>query len=365
MDKQAALKQIYEHDFVPLLEENLQALEAEFQRNKTILTVDLVSAFREMCQLIKNMQDRNEKAPIGYIHFSMLRTSILDQTYLYVIEAYSDEWYFDQVNCTVTYDASWAFRSIASIIDVLDQKRKPYIRLLNRADVERMVWSSSHYFHQFIATLLRLAVHQMIEMPEYQSIQKAKCLFIRIGEFKDQSEQVYIEDLVPLHENDLKQRLLDEGETEHPFENVKGATLRDLRMVEKDLRYSDFGMGDFSNSQFRNCVLLGTTWRNANLRDVDFSGSILSDADFSGSDLRGVHFYAVKGNVFREGSYRTGLLGIRFTNANLDGVNLVGAHFGEQVDFKGASMQGTMLSKSNQEHFRLSPSQLQMVQWVD
>ncbi|MGG4213886.1 pentapeptide repeat-containing protein [Paenibacillus sp. FSL L8-0638] len=365
MDKQAALKQIYEHDFVPLLEENLQALESEFQQNKTILTADLVSAFREMCQLIKNMQDRNEKAPLGYIHFSMLRTSILDQMYLYVIEAYSDEWYFDQVNCTVTYDASWAFRSLVSIIDVLDQKRKPYIGLLNRSDVERMVLSASHYFHQFVATLLRLAVHQMIEMPEYQSIQKAKCLFIRTGEFKDQSEQVYVEDLTPIHENDLRQRLLDEGQTEHPFENVKGVTLRDLRVVEKDLRYSDFSMGDFSGSQFVNCVLLGTSWRSTKFRGADFSGSILSDADFSGSDLQHARFDGANGNIFREGGYRTGLLGVRFTNANLDGANLAGVDFGAQVNFEGASMQGTILSKADQEHFRLSPLQLQTVQWVD
>ncbi|WP_246772809.1 hypothetical protein [Paenibacillus polymyxa] len=68
MDKQAALHHFKEHHFTPLLDIQLDMLEAKFQRCQAQLIFDFKESFRDLCIHILSMQQQGQKDPIDWIY---------------------------------------------------------------------------------------------------------------------------------------------------------------------------------------------------------------------------------------------------------------------------------------------------------
>ncbi|WP_431087545.1 pentapeptide repeat-containing protein [Paenibacillus sp. 8b26] len=367
MDKHAALHHFKEHHFTPLLELQLDTLENKFQRCQDQLISDFNNSFRDLCIHILGMQQQGQKEPIGYIHYSFLRTQMLEQSYLYMIEAYSAEWYEDDSDCKLTYDASWAYAPMSAMLETLEQERKIYMGMITSADVERLMLESAPFFHQFVSSLLRLGMAEVVQMPEYLAIHKANRLAIRTGEYKDISENLYVEDQEALLADHVREQLMHSNEEEpYVYENLKRLSLPHLHLMQKDLRYNDFSHSDLRESQFHTCILIGSMWQRANLAGGSFQGCLLTDTDFRYSDLRGANFSSASGQPYRENGVRVpGLCGLRFEHANLDGADFTDVHSFEHAYFEGASMQGTLVPRKYQQHWKLNEAQHQSIVWTE
>ncbi|KJD42939.1 pentapeptide repeat-containing protein [Paenibacillus terrae] len=367
MDKQAALHHFKEHHFTPLLDIQLDTLENKFHRCQDQLISDFQKSFRDLCIHILGMQQQGQKEAIGYIHYSFLRTQILEQSYLYMVEAYSAEWYEDDSDCKLTYDASWAYAPMNTILETLEQERKIYMGAITSVDVERLMLESAPFFHQFVNSLLRLGLAEAVQMPEYLAIHKADRLAIRTGEYKDISENLYVEDQEALVPDDVSEQLMQSSEEEpYVYENLKRLSLPHLHLIQKDLRYNDFSYSDLRESQFHTCILIGSIWQRANLEGSRFQGCLLTDTDFRYSDLRGANFSSASGQPHREHGVRVpGLCGLRFEHANLDGADFTDVHSFEHAYFEGASMQGTLVPRKYQQHWKLNEAQRQSIVWTE
>ncbi|OAB42120.1 pentapeptide repeat-containing protein [Paenibacillus glacialis] len=367
MDKQEALQHFKEHYFIPMLEIQLDTLEAKFYRCQAQLISDFKKSFMDLCIHILSMQQQGHKEPIGYIHYSFLRTQILEQSYFYMVEAYSAEWYEDNSDCKLTYDASWAYAPMSIMIETLEQERKIYMGAISPADIERLLLESTPFFHQFVNSIMRLAMAEVVQIPEYQTIYKAGRLLIRTGEYRDISENLYVEDMEPLRSDEVREQLMPTGEKE-PFiyENLKLLSLPHLHLMEKDLRYNDFSHSDLRGSQFHSCILMGSRWQQANVEGGSFQGCLLSDADFRYSNLKGADFSGASGQSYREHGHRMpGLCGLRFEHANLDETDFTNIHAFEHVYFEGASMRGTKIPQKFQHLWKLSDTQRQSIVWME
>ncbi|MCM3289179.1 hypothetical protein M3661_03450 [Paenibacillus sp. MER 180] len=155
MDKEEARQHLYEHVLQPALEEQVSVVARLFHDQQERLVAEWIESFRGMCMQIAQMQRRGEKAPIGFIHYSVLRTSVLEGTCTYQIEAYSDDWYWDPAECFARYDARWALQGLTALIELLYERRKMYMGMLHAADVERMVLQHIGAFSQFVTALAR------------------------------------------------------------------------------------------------------------------------------------------------------------------------------------------------------------------
>lgn len=367
MDKKTALHHFKEHHFRPLLETELDRLEAQFHHNQAGLISDFKQSFKDLCIHIQSMQQQGLKEPIGYIHYSFLRTQILEQSYLYMVEAYSADWYEDHSDCKLTYDASWAYARMSVMSETLEQRRKIYMGAINSADVERLILESAPFFHSFVDSLIRLAIAESVQTPAYQAIHKAKRLLIRTGEYRDISENLYVWDQEPLPADEVIEKLMQSNEEEpYVYENLKLLSLPHLQQFQQDLRYNDFSYSDLRGIQFDSCILMGTRWQQANIEGGSFKGCLLVDADFRYSHLKGVNFGEASGRVDRKDGRRTpGLCGLRFEHANLDGADFTNVHSFEHAYFEGASMHGTRVPRIYQQHWKLSDEQQQSIAWTE
>ncbi|MEE4568452.1 pentapeptide repeat-containing protein [Paenibacillus polymyxa] len=367
MDKQAALYHFKEHHFTPLLDIQLDRLEAMFDRYQAQLISDFKESFRDLCIHILSMQQQGQKEPVGYIHYSFLRTQMLEQSYLYMVEAYSAEWYEDDSDCKLTYDASWAYAPMSIMLEALEKERKIYMGTITSVDVERLMLESAPLFHQFVSSLMRLGMTEVVQMPEYLAIHKADRVAIRTGEYKDISENLYVEDQEALLADHVREQLIHSSEEEpYVYENLKRLSLPHLHLMQKDLRYNDFSHSDLRESQFHTCILIGSMWQRSNLAGGSFQGCLLTDADFRYSNLRDANFSNASGQPYREHGVRVpGLCGLHFEHAILDGADFTDVHSFEHAYFDGASMQGTLVPQKYYQHWKLSEAQLQSIVWTE
>ncbi|OAB35934.1 pentapeptide repeat-containing protein [Paenibacillus glacialis] len=359
MNREEILQEVTSSMLEPAIAEAISVLEAEFQTQKHQLIEGFIHSFREMCLQIQHMQDTGEKAPIGYIHYSLLRTSILQGKYTYLIEAYSEDWYGDEDECLNIYDASWAFKSFVPLQERLAQKLKMYFGLFNPGDSERLMLTYIPYYHQFIVAIARMAVCQAMELPEAQQIAKSDTFRVRIGEFKDISEDIYISDLKVGTLESVKR--LQREECQLAYGALAGLTLQGHNLDNTEMRYADLRRSHLIECQIRGSILIGTRWGGSTLCSTDFSYSLISDADFSHCDLRGASFCHASGEDFNDPLYRSpGLQGISFAHANLEDTDFRGASL-YGANFEGANLQGAVFIEEDIAKYRFTDEQLRSI----
>lgn len=364
MNKEQALQEFRDEIFLGLLEKCVDRLEAYYQENKDNLAEQFVHSFRTICCHIVELQASLRKNPIAFIHYSMLRTSIIDRSYQYLIEAYSEEWYGDSMACHSSYDASWAYMEMPSLLQQLEVLRRPYFQFIDSSDIERLLLNHVYAFDQFVQALARYAIPQAMKLPEIQQIHKANFLRVRVGEYKDISEDIYTEDRFEKDVLHIYNRLKQYPDIGCAYESFAGRTLTDGEYLQAEMRYADFSGSDLTNSKFRSCILFGSRWEGAVAQNADFSYSLLCDADFSRSDLRGSIFQGARDSGFREGFLRSpGLLGLRFVNANLEKCDFRGAQL-YGADFQGANLRDALFSEQDWTLYNLSEQQANEIKRV-
>ncbi|MCM3698924.1 pentapeptide repeat-containing protein [Paenibacillus macerans] len=368
MNKHDALRQFSEEKVLPLLGDCLQEAELEFLHNRQQLTEELKASFTSLCRQASDMQQHAQKAPIGYIHYSMLRTSLLDQSFTYWLAADSREFYFDEAKCAVMYDAGWAYRSYPRFLAELEREGKKYMGLLSGSDVERLALECAPAFDQYVTALLRIAMPELVKLPEFAAIDKADRLQIRTGELMDRGEILYWEEK-QAGEAEKIQALLGADEGDHgrlAYAHFRSLSLTGQSFNGKKMPYSDFSRGDFSRCRFVECNLVGTSWRGVNLSGAEFRGSLLTDADFTDSDLQGAVFVNIGRLEPLDSIYRLpGLLGLRFDRARLDGADFTAAGLDGSVSFHEASLGGARFRALDRKKFDLSEEQAGAVHWIE
>lgn len=367
MDRSTALQHFREQEVIPLLNHQLDLLEASFYHEQTELIEGVLASFRQLCSRIRHLQDRNEQRAIGYIHYSLLRTQMLERSYLYMIEAYSAEWYTDDSEVRCTYDASWAYAPLGGMMTLLEQKRKRYIDSIHSADVERMVLELVPFFHQYVKALLRLALPEATQMSEYQGILKNSRLFIRTGEYKDFSESLYIEDQEARKDEELVEQLLQADENSpYVYENLRQFIQPHFEVEKRDLRYNDFSYSELRNSRFYECILIGCRWQHAILNESSFEDCLLTDADFRYSQLADASFRGASGHAKRKGEERSpGLCGLHFEHACLNGADFTDTQDFEHAYFEGASLEGARVPQKYSQSWKLSQAQFDSIVWTE
>lgn len=353
----------------------VEALEDFFQNSLKELSSEFSNAFQQICIQLQKQQFTQMKGPIANITFSMLRTEMLDGKYLYLVEGTDEEWFFDMKPLLSTYDASWAFQYLDQLIEELILYSKTFMGAITQADIELIKLQEAVHFHQYVISLARYALPDLIRSPEYLAIERDSAVEIRVGEYMDINEVVYAEDYSIRDVEEIKAWLDQKLEEEYPYEVFSHLNLSSANYESLDLRYAFFQKTNLSYCQLRNSLLTGGNFKESQLVEADLSFSEIQEADFRYSQLQGANFQQVQGArglPSRENGQYPGYFPVRFTGANLEGANfelanLQGACFIDaklqNVQFAGANLEGAVFSKEAKEDLTLDSYQASQVIW--
>lgn len=281
MNKVDALKHFEENYVVPVSQETLIKLDEYYNKNIDNLVHMFMESFRQICLKIVEMQTRGFKWEIGHIVYSMLRTNILEENYKYLIYAYEPHWTYDKGECWSEYDVSWAFRFLGEYMRQLEEKRRLYLNRIIPSDLDKIRLKELYKYNARIVKLARCAMPKAVEINEYGQFRRSKVFKVRVGEYRETGDVVYVEDKRIKDSNEIKGWLREKFEGEYKYAVINNLDLSAGDYSEIDLRYADLGGSNLSNCNMKKCILTG-----ANLNEAD-----LSFCDMRGAQLDGAHFY--------------------------------------------------------------------------
>lgn len=366
MNKAEAIAHLQQEILEPALQAHLSTLRVYIMQHQNSLIQSFVESMRQLCVKAEWAQQELGKEPISILHCSMLRTSILEGSYTCLMEAYSDQWYWDEVECMHTYDATWAFQPLSSLQQLLHIEMRRYGGVLNASDVERMMLQSAGRFNAYVITLARLAVPHVVNLKEMEHINRADQFQIRVGEYKDWSEPVYIRDYGYRDMQNIRKKLSVAEGLECAYGDYTSLSMAEGLYDHVDIRYSDFSHADLNKSNLRGAVMIGTKWEQSDLSGADLRGALLMDAVFRECSLRGANLSDVSDGASMEFEKSVlGLQGICFAGANLEGADLRGAQL-FHADFQGARLSQAQIWIHDRERYThvLNEEQIESIRWV-
>ncbi|MBG9795705.1 hypothetical protein ABD76_25865 [Paenibacillus dendritiformis] len=325
-------------------------------------SAELIAAFRKLCLRIREQQASGTKARIAFIHFSYLRSWLLQEKLVYSLEAYDDRWYVDRNECLELVELPWLHWFVQEFKHELRNKLHGIVPEMEQ---DAILLREITVLHPFVREWMRKLVPELLALPEFQLVKRADVLRFRTGEYKDFSEQIWMEDVSEKDAAALKQWLEQKLPNVYMNSDFRGLNLSEGRYEDIDLRYSHCTGSDFSGSRLQRSVCIGTDFSHSNLSGADFSQSLLYDADFSGSDLRGARLTeAVGGERFIHEGMVLGFGGVRFNDADLEGANLLYADLAG-ADFRGANLAGAAVMTQDAMKWRLSEEQKSSIIWME
>ena len=183
---------------------------------------------------------------------------------------------------------------------------------------------------------------------------------------------------------DVDMSNVDLREVDLSAADLRGVNMSGADLSEATLKECNLSSADLSGANLSGADLSGASLIRANLQDVNLNNSILKDVDLkycklqsaslegtdmSGADARDAEFHEanLKETIFENADLRnaklskTYLIGVKFSNANLSGVNLSDAKLSKtslrqlnlssanlsKADLSGASLTYTILRNAN------------------
>ncbi|MNW28857.1 Pentapeptide repeats (8 copies) [compost metagenome] len=340
MNRSQAIDHFEQNTVIPRVQDMLQRLESYYQIHKSQLAQSFWYSIEQIIARCEALQEQGQQDALGYITFSLLRTSMLGGQSLYLLEASDRLWFLDEQAYSICYDAAWAYSFLKPVETELLQTAKKYAGAIDPTDVRRWMMNTTVLVHQYILALARytLRLHEDKLMHALNFVRIESELEIRVGEYRDLSEIVYKVDRRERSAEELGNELSGRHEFAYSGEVFRHAELSQGDYTGIHLYYSDLRGSSCKGSLFTNGYLVGSRWDGADLCDADFSQTFLAEASFKGSDLRGASFrgcIGTAGLLTQKHWERPGYEPVCFTGANLAGTDFTGAWL-PGADFRGA-----------------------------
>ncbi|MGW8959440.1 pentapeptide repeat-containing protein [Paenibacillus sp. NPDC055715] len=304
-----------------------------------------VEAFRGYCQKIRQEQQEGRKGKIGYITYSMLRTTWLEEQPAYLVEAADTLWMLDPEPIRFEYDAEWTFSYWSDLQRKLRTEVEEQQISLSELEWEQVMLEAAVHIHALVVNVMRLAMKQAVCLPEFQELEREETFEIRIGEYLDQSVSVYKEDRRPMDANVIKTWLKEKEEQAYSYQALEGNQLSDGDYRQLDFRYTAFRQIGMEHSRLHGCVLVGTVWEESQLDGTDLTYSLLHGADFSRCSMKGAILDVVMGSAGYGSDASLDWEPLGFAGVDFTGTSLQGARF-QDAQLRGAVFQEALLQRA-------------------
>ncbi|KAE8558545.1 pentapeptide repeat-containing protein [Paenibacillus polymyxa] len=305
-----------------------------------------VEEFRGYCQHIRQEQLHGRKGRIGYITYSMLRTTWLEERPAYFVEASDALWMLDPQPIRLEWDTSWAYSYWTDLQQQLQGEVEKQHVSLSELEWEQVMLEAAVHIHALVVNVVRSAMKQAVCLPEFQELERDETFEIRVGEYMDHSVSVYREDRRAMEANEIKSWLEEKEEHAYSYQALTQVELSDGDYSLLDFRYTAFRQIRMEHSRLHSCILVGTVWQESQLNGIDLTYSLLHGANFSGCSMKGAILDVVMGNAGYGSDASLDWEPLGFASVDFTGASLQGARF-HDAQLRGAIFQEALLQKTS------------------
>ncbi|KZE70771.1 hypothetical protein AV545_20015 [Paenibacillus jamilae] len=305
-----------------------------------------VEEFRGYCRHIRQEQLQGRKGSIGYITYSMLRTTWLEERPAYLVEVSDALWMLDPQPIRFEWNTSWAYSYWTDLQRQLRREVEKRQVSLSELEWEQIMLEAAVHIHALVVNVVRTAMKQAVYLPEFQELEREETFEIRVGEYLDHSVSVYREDRRAIEANEIRSWLEEKEEHAYSYQALTQVHLSDGDYSLLDFRYTAFRQIRMEHSRLHGCVLVGTVWQESELNGIDLTYSLLHGANFSGCSMKGAILDVVMGNAGYGSDASLDWEPLGFAGVDFTGASLQGARF-HDAQLRGAIFQEALLQKAS------------------
>ncbi|MDR2021983.1 MAG: pentapeptide repeat-containing protein [Hungatella sp.] len=331
--------------------ERMMELDRYCNENLELLCEGLQAAFKQLWNRLK--EEKRLEQSIFSISVCVLRSRFLQRDGRVRIYAFNESFYLDSNALWVEWDASVLFHFLWEMEKHLCSSLRDFKNIIKEGDIQEILQTEYvPWIIQYITEITRFAIRKKkIDLSPILPQTGRFC--VTVGEYRGTFDEVYVEENELEDALDLR-KLMETEETKEigiygrNYKNLQwqGLKLKEMNGTKSNFHHMDFSGSDLSESYFikagfYHCNLKNTLWKDALLFDADFS-----DSDLSGADFRGAMAPVTKPGLFNRNLLS--LVGVDFTNANLERANF------SEADFSGADFRAAVLQAAVFQNTRLS-----------
>ncbi|MFD7523409.1 hypothetical protein [Paenibacillus chitinolyticus] len=191
MDKEAALEDFLEKHIFGKWQEDLMTVDAVYQEHRQRIEEEFLAAFEAVCGQAAALQAKGCKGAIRYIYFSLMRTSVMENSPCYRIEAYDENWLIDTADCRSEWRADFTFAPLFRRMEELEETKKSYARRVTSADLDRIKQIEAVKYHLLTVEFMRNMVPQLLACKNYQQMDKFPEIALLAGEYRDECQLLH------------------------------------------------------------------------------------------------------------------------------------------------------------------------------
>lgn len=174
-------------------QEEFLAVDERYVKDKENIENRLINSFEALCKKAMELQKEEKKGAIKYIYFSYLRTSIKENKATYRLDAYDENWFLDNEECSTLWNADFIFSSLFKHMEELEESRKPYLKRITAMDIEKIKLIEADKYKVLTNEFIKSLVEKLIETEGYKEMNKDEEICIIAGEYMDVCETLYPE----------------------------------------------------------------------------------------------------------------------------------------------------------------------------
>jgi|GEM_PF-1448023 len=160
--------------------------------NKQQVVDEYVASFQKLCANIANKKLENPELKVSYIQSSLLLSHVLLKKPPYLMEAFDQDYYLGDVISQAEYNPEWIFDRLYAFYDEIQREAKKYILKVSPIVVERIFLIEVKKYEEIVKFLAKEAIETLVDTKEYQELPYGEEIQFRIGEFRGDTEILFI-----------------------------------------------------------------------------------------------------------------------------------------------------------------------------
>lgn len=165
-------------------EEELQTIYLRMEENFDAIENYIISTFDDLFKEIKEKQLNNEKGIIKYINMSFLKTRLLEQKGVYLIEAFDSNLYLDDVTINKELELEFIYQSHFDKTKELYSIKDKYSPYVLDEDIKNISMHESNRYMLFVVEFMKQILKDIVKLDSFKNINKEDNLTFTISEYR-------------------------------------------------------------------------------------------------------------------------------------------------------------------------------------
>ncbi|MBD5089548.1 MAG: pentapeptide repeat-containing protein [Clostridiales bacterium] len=367
------LEKFYEEEFMPLIKKNNVEVNKRLWSESEKLWLGIKKELQEAFEKIYEMQQKQEMEPVAYIQLVLLRSRCLSKDCRYAMMVYGKDWYLGKEYHVGDLNAEFVLGMFPQMQLQLEKASRKYIGKISQTDVERLLLEETGRSVYYVHTLLRIWRDELLDLAEYEKVEKEDRIRIEVGEYYEPGIPLYYKDKGK-SEKEMRRRLRKKAV--HTGMDFSGMSFDGQSLSGHQYENTNFSQTTFRNAEIKKCNAMGAMFHGTVMINAYLYRNILQGSVWKGCDLRDTTFeecIMYRGTKEEEGNLLPDsqsmvledcqLKGTTFKRCIMNGMDFTKTDIRECV-FEECGLEGCSFPAGQENCLDISEDQKETIHWV-